>query len=262
MPITDLWNEPSKPTLSFEFFPVRDEKAHKRLTKAIDKLLALSPSFVSVTFGAGGKTRQGSRELIDYLKNEKGQRVLAYVAGYGLDPKVVGEVIASYRDLGVEDLLIIRGDKPQDDADFAPHPEALPHASDILGQVAASFDVCCGAAAYPEGHVEAASVDADIPFLKKKIENGARFLVANFCFDTERFFEFERKARAAGIDVPILPGIMPIPAVAIVENLANTCGAAIPPSLREQLGALPGDDKNAVMDFGVAFATEQCRQLL
>ena len=262
MKLIDIWSEKNKQTLSFELFPARSEKAAVRLNKTIDVLAALEPDFVSVTFGAGGSTREGSRQLIEKLKVEKGLEMLAYFAGYGLRPQDITSVLDSYQELGVENLLVVRGDVPHDQDDFQPHPESLQHASDLLAFIEPRYDFCLGAAAYPEGHIEAESKEQDLEFLKLKVDSGAEFIVTNYCYDSKYFFDFLDRARGLGIDVPLLPGVMPIYSEKMMESLAALCGATITGEIKTGLAGLPEGDKDAVLDYGIGFAYKQCVELL
>jgi methylenetetrahydrofolate reductase (NADPH) len=261
MKITDVWNSKQSPTISFELFPARSEKAAANLEKAIDKLAALKPDFVSVTFGAGGSTREGSRQLVEKLKNEKGLEVIAYFAGYGLGPDDITGVIDNYRDLGVENILVVRGDAPEQE-DFAPHPQSMAHATDLLDFIRPKYSLCLGAAGYPEGHIQCESKEKDIEFLKMKVDKGAEYIIANYFYDNRYFFEFKERCQKAGIEVPILPGVMPIYSVKMMENLAALCGATITDQVKQGLAALPPDDKEALNNWGIEFAVEQCRELL
>jgi len=261
--ITELWQEGRKPTVSFELFPARSEKAAANLDKAIETLAGLGPDFVSVTFGAGGSTRQGSYELVKKLKVDKRLEVFPYFACYGLGPDEIMAVVNDYLDLGVESLLAVRGDPPRDPEEFRPHPESLAHASDLLAFLGSRCPgLCLGAAGYPEGHIEAESQEKDLEYLKLKVDNGARFVIANYFYDNGFFFDFRERCRGIGIDVPILPGVMPVYSVKMMETLAGICGATITDELRAGIAALPEDDKAALLDFGVEFATRQCRELL
>lgn len=162
MKVTDLWSAGRTPTVSFELFPPRSPKAADKLERAIDELIALKPDFVSVTFGAGGSTREGSRQLIEKLKNEKAVEVVAYFAGYGLGPEDITSVLDSYQELGIENILVVRGDPPEEKEGFEPHPQSLPHASDLMAFVRPRYDLRMGVAGYPEGHIDAESKDKDI----------------------------------------------------------------------------------------------------
>lgn len=262
MRLIDLWENKKKPTISFELFPARSAQAAEKLEKVIDNLAGLEPDFVSVTFGAGGSTREGSYQLLDKLKNEKGLEVIAYFAGYGLGPDDITSVLDSYKDLGIETILVVRGDPPHDDENFKPHPESLPHASDLLSFIGDRFDFCLGAAGYPEGHIEADSKEKDLEYLKLKVENGAQFIIANYFYTNRYFYDFVDRCRTMGINVPIIPGVMPVYSVKMMENLANLCGATITDELRQGLSNLPPDDKEAVLNFGIDFAINQCRELI
>ena len=262
MRVTDIWKTKQKPTISFELFPARTPKAAVNLEKAIDNLADLEPDFVSVTFGAGGSTREGSRELVGKLKNEKGLEVVAYVACFGLGPADLESVLDDYRGMGVENILAVRGDIPRDEEDFTPHPDSLPHASDFLPFVKSRHSFCPGAAGYPEGHIQAESEEKDLEFLKLKVDHGAEYIITNYFYDNRYYFDFIDRCRSIGIIVPIIPGVMPVFNVKLMKNLAELCGATITDELTDGLSALPDDDKEALSDFGARFAESKCRELI
>jgi methylenetetrahydrofolate reductase (NADPH) len=262
MKLTELWKSSDKPTLSFELYPARNERAARRLDKAIDVLADLEPDFVSVTFGAGGSTREGSRQLLEKLKYGKGLLAVGYFAGYGLGPEAVIRVLDSYKAMGIENILVVRGDVPHDQEDFSPHPDSFAHASDLVAYLRPKYDYCMGVAAYPEGHIEAESQAKDLEYLKLKIDNGAEYIITNYCYENQYFFEFIDRCRKAGIEVPILPGVMPIYSPQMTQNLARLCGATITEEIRNGLAALPEGDKEAVLNFGIEFAYQQCKSLL
>jgi methylenetetrahydrofolate reductase (NADPH) len=261
MKITDLWNSSDKPSISFELFPARTDKGAASLEKAIDALASLNPDFVSVTFGAGGSTREGSRQLIQLLKHEKGLDIIAYFACYGLGPEEIISVLDSYQENGVENVLAVRGDEPREEG-FQPHPESLHHASDLVAFIRPRYDFCLGVAGYPEGHIDATSRDKDLEFLKLKVDLGAEYIITNYCYDNDYFFDYLERCRKAGINLPILPGIMPIYSVKMMHMLAGLCGATITDEIKEGIASLPGDDKQALLEFGIEFAYRQCVGLL
>ena len=261
MKLTDIWASKGKPTLSFELFPARTEKAAANLEKAIEKLAALEPDFVSVTFGAGGSTRKGSYQLVDKLKREKGLEVLTYFTCYGLSPEEITSVLDDYQALGIENVLAVRGDEPRE-GDFEPHPDSLPYASDLVAFIRPKYDFCLGVAAYPEGHIEALSKEKDLEYLKLKVDLRADYIITNYCYDNSYFFDFVERCRAAGIEVPILPGVMPIFSIKMMEMLAGLCGATITEEIREGIAALPEGDTEALANFGIDFAVQQCTELL
>lgn len=262
MKVTELWKSKSDPTLSFELFPARGEKAAKRLDKAIDKLAALNPDFVSVTFGAGGSTREGSYQLLEKLSKDKGLKVIAYFACFGLGPDDIVAVLDSYKDLGIQTILAVRGDPPHDNPDFVAHSESLAYASDLVKFINEKYDFCLGGAGYPEGHIDAESFEKDFGFAKLKVDNGAEFLVTNYTYNNQKYFDYVSKIREAGIDVPILPGVMPIYNVKMMNNLAKLCGAEITNEINEGISKLPEGDKEALHEFGVDFAYKQCKEMI
>jgi methylenetetrahydrofolate reductase (NADPH) len=262
MKLTDMWTSDRGPTLSFELFPARTEKAAANLENAIDALASLGPDFVSVTFGAGGSTREGSRQLIEKLKDEKRLEVLGYFAGFGLGPDDILAVLDSYRTIGLENILVVRGDPPREEEAFEPHPDSFPHASQILAYVRPRYDFCMGVAAYPEGHIEAESKEKDLEYLKLKVDTGAEYIICNYFYDNKYYFDFLERCRGMGIDVPILPGVMPIYSVKMMGILAKLCGATITQEIRDGIAALPEGDTGALLEFGIEFAVGQCRELL
>jgi methylenetetrahydrofolate reductase (NADPH) len=262
MKLTEVWNTKNKPTVSFELFPARSEKAAARLEKTIDILADLQPDFASVTFGAGGSTREGSYQLLKKLKDEKGLEVVGYFAGYGLGPQEISLVLDSYQALGIENILVVRGDTPHNQEDFTPHPDSFAHASELMAFIRPKYDFCLGVAGYPEGHIKASSREEDLEFLKLKVSKGAEYIIANYAYDNQYFFDFVERSREAGITVPILPGLMPIYSEKMMDSLASLCGATITNQIRQGLADLPEGDKQAVLDFGIEFAYQQCKGLL
>ena len=262
MRLTELWQDGAKQTISFELFPPRTPKAAERFDTTLNALADLNPDFGSVTFGAGGSTREGSYQLLDQLKNEKNLEVVGYFAGYGLGPGDIQTVLNSYRDLGIENLLVVRGDIPREDEGFTPHPDSFAHASSLLEFIRPRYDFCLGVAAYPEGHIEAHSREKDMEFLKLKVDLGAEYIITNYTYDNRLFFDFIERCHSLGINIPIIPGVMPIYSEKMMSSLARLCGATITDEISHGLAALPEGDKGAVLDFGIEFAYHQCEELL
>lgn len=262
MKLTDLWKKSSKPTLSFELFPAKTEQAAQRLEKTILDLAELKPDFASVTFGAGGSTREGSYQLLKALKEEHDLEVLGYFAGYGLGPDQITDALDRYQQLSIENILIVRGDVPREDEGFTPHPDSFQYASELLEFVRPNYDFCIGVAAYPEGHIEADSLASDLGYLRRKVDLGAEFIITNYAYDNCYFFDFVSRARTAGINLPILPGVMPIYTEKMMKFLARLCGATITPQIKQGLADIPEEDKQAVLDFGIEYAYQQCKGLL
>jgi methylenetetrahydrofolate reductase (NADPH) len=261
MKVTQLWETKEKPTVSFELYPARTEKAAAALEKTINTLAELKPDFAAVTFGAGGSTREGSYSLVEKLKNEIGLETIAYFAGFGLGKEEILSVLDGYWALGVENILVVRGDPPHDDS-FEPHPDSFSYASDILTFVRPKYDFCMGVAGYPEGHIEASSQDKDLAYLKLKVDQGADYIICNYFYDNRYFYEFIERCRREGIQVPILPGVMPIYSVKMMETLASMCGATITEEIRKGIAELPEGDSEALNEFGIDFAARQCADLI
>jgi methylenetetrahydrofolate reductase (NADPH) len=261
MKVTEMWKK-NQPTVSFEFFPARNAEAAEKLERVIDQLAVMEPDFISVTFGAGGSTREGSRQLVASLKNELKLEVMAYFAGYGLGPDDIQSVLDSYLALGVDNVLVVRGDPPHGQPDFKPHSASLLHASDMLEFIRPRYPFCLGTAGYPEGHIEAESKQKDLEYLKLKVEKGAEYILTNYFYDNRYYFDFVATCRSLGIKVPIVPGIMPIFSVKMMNNLAKLCGATITNDLQQRLAAMPAGDIPALLNFGIDFAFEQCKELI
>jgi len=261
MKVIEMW-EKKQPTISFELFPARNAEAAEKLERVIDQLAVMEPDFVSVTFGAGGSTREGSRQLITSLKNNLRLEVMAYFAGYGLGPDDIQGVMDSYQELGVDNVLVVRGDPPHGQPDFKPHSASLAHASDMLEFIRPRYHFCLGVAGYPEGHIEAESKEKDLDYLKLKVDKGAEYIITNYFYDNRYYFDFVDRCRSRGLKVPIVPGIMPIFSLKMMDNLAKLCGARISEELRKRLAALPEGDTSALLNFGIDFAFEQCKELI
>ena len=261
MKMTEIWKN-KQPTVSFELFPARNAETAEKLNRVIDQLTVMEPDFISVTFGAGGSTREGSRQLVATLKNDLNLEVMAYFAGYGLGPDDIQTVLDSYRDLGVDNVLVVRGDPPHGHPDFEPHAASLAHASDMLEFIRPRYHFCLGAAGYPEGHIEAESKEEDLEFLKLKVDKGAEYIITNYFYDNRHYFDFVDNCRRLGLKVPIVAGIMPIFSLKMMANLAKLCGSSISADLQQRLAALPGGDIPALLKFGIDFAFEQCKELI
>ena len=260
MRVTSLY-ESKKPVISMEFFPPRNEKAAETFGTTIANLAALKPDYMSITFGAGGSTRDGSYQTVKKVMIDTNLPTVAYIAGFGLRPNEITAVLDKYKDLGIETVFVIRGDKPKDD-DFIPHPDSFSYASDMIAFIKERYDFTLGCAGYPEGHLEAENLEKDIEYLKLKVDNGAEYVVAQYFYDNNYFSEYVKKCRAIGIHVPIIPGIMPVYTLKMTNMLSNICGTKIVDKLKRQLDAVDADDKDAVLNMGINFAVEQCKGLL
>lgn len=251
-----------EPLFSFEFFPPRDDEGAERLFATIAALRDLDPAFVSVTHGAGGSQRDDRTvRLVERINLETGLLPMAHLTCRDSTVDDLVAEIKRYRDVGIENVLALRGDPPNGEGRFVPCAGGLRYGSELVRLVSASGEFCVGAACSPEKHVESASLDDDVKAALQKVEAGASFLISQLFFDNGRYFNFVERARAAGIGVPIVPGIMPITNVDQVYRFTAKIGASIPEALRAALETR-ADDAAAVLQLGVAWATLQCSELL
>jgi methylenetetrahydrofolate reductase (NADPH) len=250
-----------RPSFSFEFFPPKDEAGFAQLRESLASLRELRPTYVSVTYGTGGSTRRQTIELVTHLKADYGIEAMAHVTCVDAGRAEILSVLECLDESGIENVLALRGDPPDADGAFVPHPDGFAHASELAAFARRYFSFCLGGACYPEKHVEAPNPDVDLENLKRKVEAGCEYLITQLFFDNQRYFDFIGRARAAGIGVPIIPGIMPITNVRQIERFTRQCGATIPEPLLGELRRLQ-DDPHAVLSLGVAHATAQCVELL
>jgi len=250
------------PVFSFEFFPPKTDEGEQRLFEALEALRPLEPSFVSVTWGAGGSTRSRTIDIVTRIRENHGLEAMAHFTCVGATTDDLHAALRQMRDAGIENVLALRGDPPQGETRFVATEGGLSYATDLTRLVAGSYDdFCLVGACYPEVHTEAESREGDLARLKEKVDAGARVLITQLFFDNAAYFRFVEDARAAGIDVPIVPGIMPIISTAGIKRMTSLCGAIIPPALLDALERR-GDDAEAVAELGVAYATLQCAELL
>jgi len=242
---------------SFEFFPPKSDDGALTLFNTIKALRPLDPAFVSLTYGAGGSTRTRTVDLAKRIQSEIGLTVLSHITCAGSSRDELRAIFRELRDAGVENVLALRGDVPKEGA---PTGE-LRYATDLVGLLRDEFAFSIGGACYPEMHPEAPDETTDLTHLFEKVARGAEFLVSQLFFDNDRYFAFVERARAAGITVPIVPGIMPITDYHQIERFTAMCGATIPAKLRAALEDRVGEPE-AVAELGVAYATLQCVDLL
>jgi methylenetetrahydrofolate reductase (NADPH) len=261
MRIDDIIANATEPTFSFEFSPPRTEEGELNLQAAIAGLAPLGPAFVSITYGAGGSTRQRTVELVKWMKSDLGLEAMAHLTCVGATVEDLRVVLDELRDGGIENVIALRGDAPQGETEWKPVPGGLSYGNELVELVADNYDFCVAAACYPEVHQEAADLATDLRNLKRKVDAGARFLITQLFFDNRAYFEFVAAARDIGIDVPIIPGIIPVTNVAQLKRMTTLCGASIPQPFLEALEAR-AEKPDAVLELGVAYATLQCAELL
>ena len=260
MKIVDKLAQPGH-CFSFEFFPPKDEKSAEALLRAAERLRALEPAYVSVTWGAGGSTRRKTLDVVQMVKSRFALESMAHLTCVGASKAEIDAILADIHDRGIENVLALRGDPPQGDASFTPHPDGLAHADELVARIRSRWDFSIGVAGYPEGHIESPSLEADLDHLKRKMDAGGDFIVTQLFFKNDAFFRFVERVRAAGIDAPVLPGIMPITNVGQIKRFTELCGASIPKPLLARIEAVAGD-REAVIAEGIDYATHQCRELL
>ena len=260
MRITELYGR-GAPVISFEFFPPKSDEGFRSLFRTIEELKRLAPGFVSVTMGAGGSTRAKTVELVIRIQRELGITAMAHLPCLGFDRAGIDAILESLREGGVENVLALRGDVPRDAPGFAVPPGGFAHANELARFVAARGGFAIGGACYPEKHPEAPSPEADLRHLAQKVADGAEFLITQLFFDNARYFDFVARVRAAGIRVPVVPGIMPITSVTSIRRMTALGGGSIPPELDAELSRVDEDD-DATLEVGIAWATAQCRELL
>jgi methylenetetrahydrofolate reductase (NADPH) len=250
-----------EPTFSFEFFPPKTDEGERNLRTALQALQPMEPDFASVTYGAGGSTRDRTLEIVTTLKRDYGIETMAHLTCVGTSVAELRTTLDRIRAAGIDNVLALRGDPPRGETEWRPHPEGLSYSSQLAQLISENYPFAVGAACFPECHPQAPDLAHDIDFLKVKVSSGASFLITNVFFDNEAYFQFVEQARAAGVTVPILPGIMPITNVAQIKTITGLCGATIPDRLLEEL-EVRAEDPESVAELGVSYATLQCAELL
>ncbi|HEY8764097.1 MAG TPA: methylenetetrahydrofolate reductase [NAD(P)H] [Solirubrobacteraceae bacterium] len=249
------------PVFSFEFFPPKTDEGDRNLRATLEDLRAFEPDFVSVTYGAGGTTRGRTVELTHWIKQDLGIEAMAHLSCVGSTREDLQEILDGMQRAGIENVLALRGDAPRGETEWRPHPGGLHYSTELASLIVEHYPFSVGAACFPEVHPEAPDLAHDLRFLKQKVDAGASFLITQLFMDNELYFRFVDEARAVGIEVPILPGIMPITDVGQIKTITGMCGASLPPALLEAL-EWRADDRDAVLQLGVAYATLQCAELL
>jgi methylenetetrahydrofolate reductase (NADPH) len=262
MRIDEIISASEGPVFSFEFFPPKSDEGERNLRAALEALQPMQPDFASVTYGAGGTTRDRTLEIVTWLKQDLGIEAMAHLTCVGASKDELKATLDRTIGAGIENVLALRGDAPRGQAKWTPHPEGFHYSTELATLIAEAYPaVGIGAACFPEVHPEAIDLASDLRFLRAKVDSGVSFLITQLFLDNELYFRFVEEARAVGIDVPILPGIMPITNVAQIKTITGMCGATIPVPLLEQL-EVRAADPDAVLQLGVSYATLQCAELL
>ncbi len=264
MKISEFYKKGAR-TFSFEFFPPKTEEGEAKLFDTIRELKRLEPSFVSVTYGAMGTTRQNTLRIVSKVRSELGIESAAHLTCVGHTRDEIAAILRDLKARGVSNLVALRGDPPKGETEFRPVPGGFHYAAEMVrfirGEAEFRDAFSLAVAGYPETHVECRDRVKDLEHLKQKVDAGADLIVTQLFFDNRDFFDFVDRARRAGIVIPIVAGIMPVTHGPQIERFAQMCGAKVPQEMRDAISRL-GDDQAAVEAYGIDFATRQCAGLL
>ena len=250
-----------RPVFSVEFFPPKTDEAHRQLFDTARALRGLELDFVSVTYGAGGSTREGTVEITRALKHEVGLEVMAHLSCVGETTDGLKETLDRIEAAGIENVFALRGDPPRGRTDFVQPEGGLGCSAELAAFISARYDFTIGGACFPEVHPEAPDLEADLDYLRTKVESGASFLITQLFFDNQVYFDFVAAARRKGIEVPILAGVIPVASYAQTRRICDLCDATIPARLESAFLAAGGDPARE-FELGVAYAAQQCSELL
>jgi methylenetetrahydrofolate reductase (NADPH) len=254
-------SESGEPVFSFEFFPPKTPEGVDNLWAAVEDLRKCDPDYVSVTYGAGGGTRDGTLEISSRLKNEFGIETMAHLSCVGETADGIEGMLRRIEGEGIENGFALRGDPPKGETEFVQPEGGFSSATELAAFASERFDFTLGGSCFPEVHPEAESPEADIAYLKTKVDAGARFLISQLFFDNRVYFDFVEAVREQGIDVPIMAGVVPILSLGQVRRFCANCDASLPESIVEAMEAFDGDAE-AEAEFGIAYAARQCEELI
>jgi methylenetetrahydrofolate reductase (NADPH) len=260
MKITEML-EKNRPIFSLEFFPPKTQGEMTQLFQTLREVKTLKPGFISVTYGAGGGTRHSTLEIVKHAKREIGLESMAHLTCVGHSRNEIQRILDELVGSGIENVVALRGDPPKGEARFVPNPDGFAYASELAAFIRRSYPLCIAVAGYPEGHIESPNKETDWSYLQRKVEAGGDFIITQLFFDNRHFYDFEKRMREKGVNVPIIPGIMPITNYGQILRFTRICGATIPERLMRDLERIQGEPE-AVHRYGVAHATEQCLDLL
>lgn len=248
-------------SFSFEFGPPRTPAGMRSLMRTVGELRELGPNFVSVTYGAGGSTRRNTLEIVSRIKRETGIEAMAHLTTAGHSRAELREILGDLRDAGIENVIALRGDPPRGVENFVPAPDGFSYASEFVRFIRDErLDFCLAGAAYPEPHPASESRQMDLLRLKEKVDAGVDFLITQLFYENALYFDFVNRARAIGINVPIIPGLMPVRDVAQIQKITYDCAATIPALLARRLERV--ETPEAAQEVGIEWATEQAIDLL
>lgn len=232
-----------------------------QLFETLKEVKKLNPGYISVTYGAGGGTRDKTIEIVKRAKREIGLESMAHLTCVGHSKQEIESILDELEDAEIENVIALRGDPPKGETSFTPHSEGFRYASELTAFIRASYSFCIAVAGYPEGHIESPDKETDWNYLRQKVMAGADFIITQLFFDNRDFFAFETRMREKGVTVPIIPGIMPITNYSQIVRFTQTCGAKIPERVARDLETIQ-NDQEAVQEYGIAHATRQCKELI
>ncbi|HLN22443.1 MAG TPA: methylenetetrahydrofolate reductase [Patescibacteria group bacterium] len=260
-PVLPVASPAASLNVSFEFFPPKTEKMQESLWESVQRLKPLAPRFVSVTYGAGGTTRERTHDTVVRIAHEAGIQVASHLTCVGASRGEIDDIARRYWDEGIRHIVALRGDAPEGQGTYVPHPQGYAFAADLVEGLKRVADFEISVAAYPETHPEALSAQADLDNLKRKIDAGATRAITQYFFDVEVFFRFRDRCAAAGITVPIAPGILPVTNFAQVTKFSAACGTSVPDWMADLFTGLD-DDPDTRRLVAATVAAEQCRALV
>jgi len=250
-----------RPVISFEIFPPRSEKARDSLERVVPRLVALEPSYMTVTYGALGSTRVETIEYAGRLRKVFGVEAACHLTCVGATASEINAVLDRIRGEGIESIVALRGDPPEGEETFVVPEGGYRHANELVAHIRRRDEFGIAVAGYPEKHIEAVDMETDLGYLKQKVDAGGDIVITQLFYDNADFFAFEKRVRELGIEAPVVPGLMPIQSFAQIKKISGLCGATIPEELEERLRAA-GDDKAAITTVGVEWTTAQATELL
>lgn len=259
MKIKDILSK-NELSISFEYFPPKTEEAENHLLETAKALKSYNPKYVSVTYGAGGSTREGTRRIVKRMMDETGVTTMPHLTCVGSTKDEIKTILEDYRGMGIENVLAMRGDLPAGMTEIPPESGGFQHASDLVSFIKPMNQFSIGVAVYPEGHIQTKSLEEDIKYTKLKVDAGADFGITQMFFDNKYMYDFMERAHKAGIDIPIICGIMPVAKYDQIKKFCSLCRTTIPATLDQRLSKATGHEDE--MKIGMDFVAEQVHDLM
>ena len=258
MNILDIYNS-KEFTASFEIFPPKTEKGNQNLWKEMKEMSELDPAYVSVTYGAGGSTRDKTLDIATKIKNDYSITPLVHFTCVGSGRDEIKKYLKIVKNLGIENILALRGDPPLGETTFAPPPDGFSYANELVEYIRSINGFTIAVAGYPEGHIESEDLESDIENLKKKVDAGADFIITQLFYNNNDFYHFMDTIIRKNISLPVIPGIMPVTSLTQIKKITSMCGATIPGTLQKRLQQCPSED--SFCEAGIDYSIEQCSEL-